>query len=159
MILHYEKTPQPIFTNRHVKGPPWPYLNTFFRWTVKCRVTSAVCPLVPTCCCSHTRNSLISRKPTSRYTTIGFDGMPRFEMYRTITYFLTVFVVIFVVNGQTLGRCPKKDTMKTFDPKEVSWILSNNIGFIFNLIFPFIQPLLEFGVDDRDAMKRSTFSF
>lgn len=131
----------------------------FFRWTVKCRTTSAVYPLVPTCCCSRARNSLINRKTTSRYNTIEFDGMPRFEMYQTITYFLTVFVVIVVVNGQTFGRCPKKDTMKTFDPKEVSWILPNNIGLIFNLIFPFIRPLPKFGVGDRDAMERSTFSF
>lgn len=25
----------------------------------------------------------------------------------------------FFVGGQSLGKCPKKETMKTFDPKEV----------------------------------------
>lgn len=41
-------------------------------------------------------------------------------MYRALM-FSAVFVFV-LVDGQSLGKCPKKETMKTFDPKEASKI-------------------------------------
>lgn len=37
---------------------------------------------------------------------------------------MSIFVILLLslsvfVSGQSLGKCPKKETMKTFDPKEV----------------------------------------
>jgi len=44
-------------------------------------------------------------------------GTCRNKMLVIVTLLLLAFGVF--VGGQSLGKCPKKETMKTFDPKEV----------------------------------------